>query len=107
VGEPAFTQIILRVLHPHFMFALSALLSGIYFFKFKCEIGGKSMYALRSVLWLMFAIIWAAFPYVGILVARSMLRLMIAIIMTAEIAYNILYIKDAIIGTVKWILKKS
>jgi len=109
VPDQTFSDAIFRILHPHFMCALSALLAGIYLFKFKCEsISGKNqMYVLRAGLWFLFAIVWAVFPYVGILVSRSMLRLMIAIILTAEIAYNILYIKDAIIGTVKWILRKS
>lgn len=108
MSELHISETIFEILHPHFLAGLSILLSSVYVFKFVCvrQSGKNPIYILRAVLWLMFAAIWAAFPYVDLIVSRSLLRAMIVIIMAVEIAYNIFYVKDAIVGTLKWILHR-
>lgn len=111
MSESELPLLVFRILHPHWMGGLSVLLSAIYFFKFMCvfrppEGTRNQMYLLRSGLWLTFGLVWFAFPYINLILSRALLRIMVTVIITTEIAYNLLYIKDAITGTVKWILKK-
>jgi hypothetical protein len=111
MGEVTISQIIFEGLHPHLMAAMTLLLSGIYFFKFVCVKGNqprrRPIYLLRSFLWWLFAVVWFSFPYIELIVVRSLLRAMIAIIVLVEISYDLLYIKDAFKEAGRWIYRKS
>ncbi len=116
MDEITIAEIIFEGLHPHLMMAMTLLLSGIYLFKFvcvkECEMpGGKPrrrpIYLLRAFLWGLFSLVWLSFPYLDLITVRSLLRAMIAIIVLAEISYDLLYIKDAFKESWRWIYKIS
>ena len=105
----SFSAMIFDSPHPHLMAVLLLLLAAIYVFKFVCVKDvctgdrRKPIYILRAFLWGLFAITWAAFPYLDVVIGRSVLRLMLAIVVVVEIAYNLLYIKDAFKEARQWI----
>lgn len=114
--EMTIAEIIFEGLHPHLMAAMSLLLSGIYLFKFACVkecFEGNTLqikrqiFLLRAFLWGLFSLVMFSFPYLDLIVVRSLLRAMIAIIILAEISYNILYIKDAFKEIRRWIYRIS
>ena len=105
------SHLIFDWLHPHFMAAITLLLAAIYLFKYVCvrsmpNTNSRHIYILRSFLWFLFAVSWGIFPYISLLSGRSMMRAMVAIIVLVEIAYNILYVEDALKETWRWILRK-
>lgn len=111
MGENELPILVFKILHPHWMAGLSILLSSVYVFKYTCVAERivdqrNQMYLLRSLLWLAFSLVWIAFPYIDLVLSRALLRIMIGVIMMTEIAYNFLYIKDAFVGTARWISKK-
>lgn len=115
MDEVTIAEIIFEGLHPHFMMAMTSLLSGIYLFKYmcvkECDIPGgplrrRPIYLLRAFLWGLFALVWFLFPFLGLITVRSLLRAMIAIIVLTEIAYDLLYIKDALKESWRWIYRK-
>ena len=109
--EQTISDLIFNWLHPHFMAMITLLLSALYMFKYICihdkdALRQRQIYILRSFLWLLFAISWVIFPYVDIITERSMMLAMIATIVLTEIAYNILFLEDAIREMWRWILRK-
>ena len=112
MDEVSISQIIFEGLHPHLMAAMTMLLAGIYLFKYLCRVEGmkqerRPIYLLRACIWGLFSAAWWAFPYLDLVVSRSILRAMVAIIVLTEISYDLLYIKDAFKEMWRWIYKES
>jgi hypothetical protein len=98
-------------LHPHIMAALALTLAVIYLYKYVCSVGTcmderRPIYLVRFTIWLLFGFAWVLFPGLQLTIARSIMRIFVAIIMISEISYNTYYIKDAIWSTGTWIYWK-
>jgi hypothetical protein len=102
---------IFNALHPHIMSALSITLATIYLYKYfcvtePCSGSKRPIYFVRFIIWFLFGVAWAVFPYAPLVIARSVLRAFVALVLVSEISYNMYYIKDAVWDTWKWIYWK-